>query len=39
MAHMSSWWCFLGSPMHHPHFAHSWMTFFENGLMTLWSST
>jgi hypothetical protein len=24
MAHTSSWWCLLGSPMHPPHFALSW---------------
>ncbi len=39
MVHMNSWWCLLGSPMHPPHFALSWMTFSGNGLMTLWSST
>ncbi len=39
MVHMSSWWCFLNSPMHPPCFAHLWMTFFESGLMTLWSYT
>jgi hypothetical protein len=37
--HMNSWWCPLGSPMHLPHFALSWMTSSENGLMTLWSFT
>jgi hypothetical protein len=39
MAHISFWWCFLDSLMHLPHFAHSWMTFFGSGLMTLWSYT
>jgi hypothetical protein len=39
MVHTSSWWCLLDSPMHPPHFAFSWMTFFWNGLMTLWSYT
>ncbi len=39
MAHMNSWWCLLDSPMHPPHFAHSWTTFSKNGLMTLWSYT
>ncbi len=33
MAHMSSWWCLLGSPMHPPHSTISWMTFSKNGLM------
>jgi len=32
---MSSWWCLLDSPIHPPHFTHSWMTFFESGLMIL----
>jgi hypothetical protein len=36
MVRMSSWWCFLDSLMHLSHFAHSWMTFSRNGLMTLW---
>ncbi len=27
MVHMKSWWCLLDSPMHSPHFAHSWTTF------------
>jgi hypothetical protein len=35
MAHTSFWWCILGSLMHPPHFAFSWMTFFGNGLMIL----
>ncbi len=39
MAHMTSWWCLLGSPMHSPHSALSWMTFSGNGLMILSSST
>jgi hypothetical protein len=29
----------LDSLMHPPHFAPSWMTFSDNGLMTLWSCT
>jgi hypothetical protein len=29
----------LDSPMHLPHFALSWMTFFESGLMSLSSYT
>jgi hypothetical protein len=39
MVHTNSWWCLLGSPMHPPHFALSWMTFSRNGSMILWSST
>ncbi len=39
MVYMISWWCFLDSPMHLPHFALSWMTFFESGLMSLSSYT
>ncbi len=39
MVHMSSWWCLLDSRMHLPHFAPSWITFSDSGLMILWSST
>ncbi len=39
MVHMSFQWCLLDSPIHSPHFAHLWMTFFENGLMILWLYT
>jgi hypothetical protein len=29
----------MDSPMHSPHFAHSWTTFFGSGLMILWLYT